>query len=94
MSKDEYIEKKHDRLYPELARCPFCGGLARYNSKLHVEPIIDENGAYIDADTFYWEYVECIECGAKIELGEDEEDETTIKKWNRRVTSVNSDSQY
>ena len=84
MSEDEYIEQKHDRLYPELKRCPFCGGIAIYQSSLHVEPIRVENGAYIDADTYYWEYVECSGCGVQIQLQEDEPKETTIKKWNRR----------
>lgn len=68
----------------DLLPCPFCGGEAKYVSHLSVEPIIDDNGAYIDADTYYHEYVFCQNCGATIELEEDEEDGLTIEKWNRR----------
>ena len=47
----------------------------------------DENGAYVDYDRMdYWERVYCTECGAEINsFSEDEEEEITIKKWNRRT---------
>ena len=63
---------------------PFCGGEAEYISKLSVVPIQDESGAYIDADDYYYECVRCKQCGATIELDEDEEDGSTFKKWERR----------
>lgn len=70
----------------ELKPCPFCGGEAKYESDMNIDPLIDENGAYVDYDRIdYWERVYCIECGAEIDsISEDEEEEITIKKWNRR----------
>lgn len=74
----------------ELKRCPFCGGKAKYESSLYVKPLQDENGAYIDYDEmYYWERVYCTECGAEISSeSDDEEEEITITKWNRRVDDV------
>lgn len=71
----------------ELKPCPFCGGEAKYESSLNVTPLQDESGAYVDYDRIdYWERVHCTECGAEIiSFSEDEEEEITIKKWNRRT---------
>ena len=70
----------------ELKPCPFCGGKAIYFSQLDVIPEYDENGAYVDAKDFvYYEYVECEQCGARIDINDDEEDGITVIKWNRRV---------
>ena len=71
----------------ELLPCPCCGGKAKFDCHLHIEPLIDENGAYVDyEDMYYWEYVCCTECG--LEIRSDDEDEAegiTIQKWNRRT---------
>ena len=70
----------------EFKPCPFCGGEAKYESDINITPLIDENGAYVDYDRMdYWERVYCKECSAEIvSISEDEEEEITIKKWNRR----------
>lgn len=71
-----------------LLPCPFCSGEAEYKSALNIRPVHDRNGAYIDADVDYWEYVVCKSCGAKIESYDDDEpEEITIEKWNRRMKS-------
>ena len=69
---------------PELKRCPFCGGEAQTKSNILVTPIIDENGAYVDADTSYWEWTGRPICEIGFDLAEDEPEGTTIAKWNRR----------
>lgn len=70
----------------ELKPCPFCGGEAKYENSLYVKPLQDENGAYVDYDEmYYWERTYCTECGAEISSeSDDEEEETTITKWNTR----------
>lgn len=74
----------------DLNRVRSCGGKAKYESTINVIPLIDENGAYVDYDRIdYWERVYCTECGAEINsISEDEEEEITIKKWNRRTKNV------
>jgi len=70
----------------ELKPCPFCGEEARTWSKVHVVPVIDqETGAYIDADTYYYEQTGCPNCDIWFFIGEDDSEDTTIKKWNRRT---------
>lgn len=70
----------------ELKPCPFCGGEVKTLSYVHVEPIIDpETGAYIDADTYYYEQTGCPTCDIWFFIEEDESEDTTIKKWNRRA---------
>lgn len=69
----------------KLKPCPFCGGKAVYESEVEVIPIQDENGAYIDADTYYHEKTGCLSCDIWFFINEDEKEETTIEKWNRRV---------
>ena len=71
-----------------LLPCPFCGGEAKLHDGVVVIPVIDENGAYIDADvedTPAW--VECAACGAATD-GVDSADEA-IAAWNRRAEPVN-----
>ena len=69
----------------KLDNCPFCGGKAVYESKLEVISILDEYGAYIDADTYYYENAGCPSCDIWFSISADGEEETTIKKWNRRT---------
>lgn len=70
----------------KLKRCPFCGGEAEYISRIDVHPILDENGTYIDADTFYYEATHCKKCGVGYESADDDEpEEVTIERWNRRA---------
>lgn len=70
----------------ELKTCPFCGGVAITKSGVHVEPIIDpDTGAYIDANTYYYEQTGCPDCEIWFFIEEDESEDTTIKKWNRRA---------
>lgn len=72
----------------ELLPCPFCGGEAKLHDGLVIIPVIDENGAYIDADvedTPAW--VECAACGAATD-GVDSADEA-ISAWNRRAQPEN-----
>lgn len=69
-----------------LEKCPFCGGNAKTKSGVHVEPTIDPiTGAYIDADTFYYESTGCPYCDIWFYIEENEPENTTIKKWNRRA---------
>lgn len=70
--------------------CPFCGGEAKLKGgNVVVIPLIDENGAYIDADDFYVEpsFVECTKCHASGETFYDDDDAPTnaIEAWNRRT---------
>lgn len=70
----------------KLRECPFCGGAGSTKSGVRVEPIIDpETGAYIDADTYYYEQTGCPACDIWFFIEEDESEDTTIKKWNRRT---------
>lgn len=69
-----------------LRRCPFCGGEAKTISEVHVDPVIDpETGAYIDADAFYQEQTGCPTCDIWFFIDEDEPEDATIMKWNRRA---------
>lgn len=72
-----------------LRNCPFCGGKAKYETQVEVEPVIDENGAYIDGDTFYSEYVHCPNCGIYTDLYDGEGE--AITAWNRRYDSDEDD---
>ena len=68
-----------------LLPCPFCGGEAKlHDGLINIVPVIDEYGAYIDADlegTPAW--VECTACGAAAD-GFDDADEA-VAAWNRRA---------
>ena len=68
----------------ELKPCPFCGGEAEYTSEVRALPIIDDNGAYIDSDTYYFERTGCQTCDIWFEICEDDREESTIEAWNRR----------
>lgn len=81
--EDKLPEKK-----PRLENCPFCGGKAETHNKVDVTPVIDQNGAYVDADTLYYEWTGCPACDIWINLTEDEPEGTTVKKWNRRVRNA------
>ena len=87
MTKEEF-DNYINEINKSLSPCPFCGGEAKFDCSLEVDPVIDENGAYIDADVWYWECITCTECGVKIELDEEEPEETTVRKWNSRVKGV------
>ena len=73
-----------------LKPCPCCGGKAEFKCDLHIEPVIDESGAYSDADFYYWEYVRCTECGLEVRSDneDDEHEGITILKWNRRISNA------
>lgn len=70
---------------PKLKWCPFCGGEAETKSLIDVIPIIDENGAYVDAITSYFEWTGCPICEIGFTIAEEEPEGTTVEKWNRRV---------
>lgn len=69
----------------ELKTCPFCGGEAMYKSWIDIVPILDENGAYVDADTNYYEKTGCQACDIWFWAEEDDPEDITIERWNRRV---------
>lgn len=69
----------------KLKPCPFCGGKAETKSCVNVTPIIDENGAYVDADTSYFEWTGCPICDIGFYIVEDEPEGVTIERWNRRA---------
>ena len=69
----------------DIKKCPFCGGDAQYESKLEVQPVMDEEGYYIDADTYYWERTGCPVCDIWFfSDSDDEPEEITIARWNKR----------
>jgi len=72
-----------------LKPCPFCNGEAKYETHVEVEPVIDENGAYIDADTYYHEYVWCPNCGIYTDTFDGEGE--AIASWNRRYDPNDDD---
>lgn len=78
-----------------IERCPFCGGIGIHENELHVIPILDENGAYIDGETIYCEFTGCEECGIGFYSQDDNEEEgITIRKWNRRAAQPDCESAY
>lgn len=46
----------------KIKPCPFCGSVAKFENSFHIEPIIDEGGAYIDGEFIYWERTYCPKC--------------------------------
>ncbi len=72
----------------ELKPCPFCGGKAKLNDEIIITPVIDENGAYVDADIDTPpEWVECTICGATGEVfdnGDESDAEKAVEAWNQR----------
>ena len=73
----------------ELNHCPFCGGKAEYHSSVEKIPEIDENGAYIDClDMIYREETGCPACDIWFYNGDDDPEEITIERWNRRANDV------
>lgn len=69
----------------QLKLCPFCGGEAETEERIDVQPVIDLNGAYADADVSYFERTGCPKCDIWFWIGEDELEGTTAEKWNRRA---------
>lgn len=69
----------------ELKPCPFCGGNGKLLDNGYEEPVIDENGAYVDMDIsepdIFW--CQCEVCGA-MTTGKETEEEA-IEEWNHRV---------
>lgn len=86
MSKKDYYNGWNDEgnLKP-IKKCPFCGGNGCLMDNGYEEPVIDENGAYVDMDIFegdiFW--VACEECGATGQEGNTPEE--AIRNWNRRA---------
>lgn len=69
----------------KLKPCPFCGGGARVTDDVCVIPVIDENGAYVDAEFEELPvFVHCTVCGAETYGYETAEE--AIEAWNRRVS--------
>lgn len=73
----------------EIRRCPFCGGEAKLmGGKVYTIPVIDRNGAYVDADIEVEpSWVECQSCHAMGQTFDetDEDPENAVAAWNRRV---------
>lgn len=84
MTKNEfekYIAEVESRLLP----CPCCGCKAKYINSLNITPVIGEDGAYVDADLYYFERTWCPECGLEVSSDDDNEpEEITVEKWNKR----------
>lgn len=74
-----------------VKRCPFCGGKAKFVERIEVLPVIDENGAYTDADTIYWQKTGCPNCDIWFSSYDDEDapEYVTITKWNKRARTRN-----
>jgi len=76
----------------DLKPCPFCGGEAEYHSYIDIQPTIDECGAYVDADVSYCESCGCPKCDIWFDShNDDEPEEITIERWNRRVKNERHD---
>lgn len=75
---------------PELKPCPFCGGEAKLHSSFEIHPIIDQNGAYVDADInedgMSWVY--CTHCHASTAEVDVENEKEAIDDWNRRTNNA------
>lgn len=80
----------------DLEPCPFCGGEAKIETDFEIEPVLDENGAYIDADISGGNtaWVTCKNCGAStkeytVSEGDfdwcEEAANQAIKAWNGRI---------
>lgn len=70
----------------ELKPCPFCGGKAEHKEGLHITPVYDDNGAYVDiSECIYYEQTGCPTCNIWFDLWEDGPEGITIEKWNRRT---------
>lgn len=74
----------------ELKPCPFCGGRAKLHNGFEIHPVIDVNGAYVDADInsdgMSWVY--CTQCHAstvEVDVGNEEK---AINAWNRRANNA------
>ena len=73
-----------------LKHCPFCGGEAKHESGVNVVPMYDEFGAYVDvSDCVYLEQTGCPACDIWFYNAEDDPEEATIERWNRRVGNGN-----
>lgn len=75
-----------DKLLP----CPFCGGEAKVVGGLRIIPILDSNGAYIDADVDEgWGYgVQCQSCYASIDEPWLSEDSAEVKKYDGDISEA------
>lgn len=70
----------------KIKPCPFCGGVGKFENSFHIEPVIDEGGAYIDGEFVYWERTYCPKC--EVQFFSDDEDAPegiTIQQWNTRT---------
>lgn len=74
----------------ELRPCPFCGGEAKVLGGFEIIPILDSNGAYIDADMDegYGYSVQCQSCFALIEEPWLSEDSEEVKKYDGDVAEA------
>ena len=81
---DDWFDKNGEPLEP-IKPCPFCGAEAILQDDHYENPVIDENGAYVDMDFighgFTW--VICTECGIRTDAY-DNEPEKAIADWNKR----------
>ena len=69
----------------ELKACPFCGGKAEHSHRIHITPVYDDNGAYVDiTECVYYERTGCSACDIWFELWDDGPEGITIEKWNRQ----------
>lgn len=73
----------------EYRECPFCGGEGKLmGGKVYTIPVIDRNGAYVDADIEVEpSWVECQSCHAMGQTFDetDEDAENAVAAWNRRA---------
>lgn len=82
---DDWFDKNGEPLEP-IKPCPFCGAKAILQDDHYEEPVIDENGAYVDMDFlgYGFTWVICSECGIRTD-DYDNEPEKAIADWNKRV---------
>ena len=85
IEKDYYNGWNDEENLDPIEKCPFCGGKGELMDNGYEEPIIDENGAYVDmciveGDAFW---VECEKCKSSNDAADTPE--KAIKNWNRRV---------
>lgn len=85
IEKDYYNGWNDNKDLEQIEKCPFCGGNGELKDDGYENPVIDENGAYVDMDIceggMFW--IECEKCGAISEAAETPEQ--GIENWNRRM---------
>lgn len=88
MAKDTWEDYRDpitgENSLPPIQPCPCCGNTAILCDDYYAQPVIDENGAYVDIEQDgNWFWIECTSC--ILCTGVANEPEQVIDSWNKRV---------